>query len=1010
MTTIDSTVWFDNGEARVSDEILAQAFAGSYAKAAAAGNDMREVAELIEASRERVPVKNDPFACIQSLTHMAAYVDQDEMALILVDAVDQVRQHSCGAFIHYIQSRTEPEQQWSELLRVLGSALAVWDIGACLRLLQADVSIGPDNREMADWLLKWLPCVEQGRWELNGSVFERLMGFGFLSDRQRALCLCRLGLIVLLCENRYDESLRLLQEARTLVKASEPEIEISMAEYWLHMRKPHLATNIAETAVKRWPGFADLYSMLARASVSTGDKAQAESWYIQAQVRAVSSWPVIRDYANLLVNPTTEKRDEEAEKLAERSMLIEPEDAWQRAVEMATAYLEVERIQEARRWADRARELRPDVPMPHVMFGKCLTTENPDEAKAAFETAMQTDLLGAGDIAAAIGLHWELAEDRVEATRWYEIAASQVEKNPRMRPSYQAKLAEMRLNEETLQGLSELHELLAVGDDLGAAFFPLIDYAGKQPRDKATQELQLILEATNPILRHYVYNVIGNVEFRDQNYEEAAEAYKAAVTLDGNDPVLHRNLAGAYGELQHWELAEKELQLAFEEDGSEHDRDKELALLYNLRGNALYEERNYPESVEWYQRAATADPTDAIFHRNLAAALLEETRPGERIPAYSNAARAWNNAVRAGGDYSKDLADARDLVQYAKNYGEAILDWTPAVEALQLAISEELIEFVADGNNDLLEQVQTSINEFRAWFKNSFGLSVPGIRFVDDKSLDPGAYVGRLYGRALVKGQVELTERLYNGSAELLEQAGIVAKSETNPFDSKPAFWIADQDIAAVEAAGGEVWSVAEYPIYDLMRAMLGNLKMFVGYQEIVNLLAESTHPATERFTSIADRRILTRVVSGLVAEQVSISPFGEICEVVANGISGNVSITTMVELARAIPVVQNSLNGIEADTLLLSLDADSEGRFERSVVIDGTEPVLAGLPEDCKKLMATIRENLSGENNVAVMVESTELRPHVRRLYEYEFPRLPVLSRGEIENLQQHVQRKLDS
>ncbi len=124
----------------------------------------------------------------------------------------------------------------------------------------------------------------------------------------------------------------------------------------------------------------------------------------------------------------------------------------------------------------------------------------------------------------------------------------------------------------------------------------------------------------------------GNRLFRDGRYEEAVQAYRAALE-DGTDtPVLHYNLGTALLRLGRYDEAEAELRAALKavEPATRED------VYYNLGSRFLEDARRSPQAesagplydaaVEAYRQALRLSPGDAAAKWNYELALRERER------------------------------------------------------------------------------------------------------------------------------------------------------------------------------------------------------------------------------------------------------------------------------------------------------------------------------------------------------------------------------------------------
>ena len=114
---------------------------------------------------------------------------------------------------------------------------------------------------------------------------------------------------------------------------------------------------------------------------------------------------------------------------------------------------------------------------------------------------------------------------------------------------------------------------------------------------------------------HWVNTRAGNGFFRNKNFKQAEEKYRAALQTDSSKTVSSYNLGNSLYEQKKYEEAGK----AYADALDSKNKDTLNRGWYNL-GNSLYEQKKYSESVTAYKEALRNDPNDEDARYNLAMA------------------------------------------------------------------------------------------------------------------------------------------------------------------------------------------------------------------------------------------------------------------------------------------------------------------------------------------------------------------------------------------------------
>lgn len=142
-----------------------------------------------------------------------------------------------------------------------------------------------------------------------------------------------------------------------------------------------------------------------------------------------------------------------------------------------------------------------------------------------------------------------------------------------------------------------------------------------------------------------VFNILGNLLYRNGNAAEAIPFYQKAAALSPNVAFNHENLGLAYeqnGQFQEAEAAyQKALEVAF-------DTDK--ALYYNRLGIFYYNQFQNEQAIEHYQQALKWNDSNPVFYENLGLAYEQSNQLPEAEQAYL---QALDRAAEKEGYYNR---------------------------------------------------------------------------------------------------------------------------------------------------------------------------------------------------------------------------------------------------------------------------------------------------------------------------------------------------------------------
>jgi flagellar biosynthesis protein FlhA len=319
------------------------------------------------------------------------------------------------------------------------------------------------------------------------------------------------------------------------------------------------------------------------------------------------------------------------------------------------------------------------------------------------------------------------------------------------------------------------------------------------------------------------------------------------------------------------------------------------------------------------------------------------------------------------------------------------------VDPLELALAPDLLDLVDASGGDLLDRVRA----LRRKVALDLGIVMPPIRTRDDLTLPLSAYVIRLSGVEVARGQAPPGTVLAIGEG----LAGLPGRPGQEPVFGLAGKWVPAELRHQAELSGATVVDRASVLITHLAEVVRGQASRLLGREDVRALadVVKRTHPVvveelTPALLSLGD---VQRVLQSLLEESVSIRDLVRIFEALSMAAKGGTEPDRLTEAARAALgpalVVPYAANGVLP---VLTLDPRFEQSLLESLHPGETGPRLVVDTARAEALVndaARLAEEVEQQGLTPVLVCSPQLRLPLRRLLRVGAPRLPVLSYVEI-------------
>jgi flagellar biosynthesis protein FlhA len=289
---------------------------------------------------------------------------------------------------------------------------------------------------------------------------------------------------------------------------------------------------------------------------------------------------------------------------------------------------------------------------------------------------------------------------------------------------------------------------------------------------------------------------------------------------------------------------------------------------------------------------------------------------------------------------------------------------------------------------------------------SDLGIVIAPVRIHDDVALQSHEYVVKVRGAEVARGRTIPGHRLaMNPGGGPLDIAGIPT---TEPAFGLPAVWIEEGARAEAEALGYTVVDAESVIVTHLTETIKRHVDELLTRQETKKLLDTLKEANAAAVEEVVPEKLgvgeVQRVLQHLLREGVSIRDLGTIVETIGDRSALTRDPTLLAEYARQ-AVARTITHGFldEGGTLrAISLDPSLEQEVAESLSQTPDGEYLAMDPSRAQAFVMSLNsqvEYATATGMRPVLICSSRIRRHLRRLVEHSFPQLPVISYNEIVN-----------
>jgi flagellar biosynthesis protein FlhA len=323
------------------------------------------------------------------------------------------------------------------------------------------------------------------------------------------------------------------------------------------------------------------------------------------------------------------------------------------------------------------------------------------------------------------------------------------------------------------------------------------------------------------------------------------------------------------------------------------------------------------------------------------------------------------------------------------------------VDPMELEIGYSLIPLVDTGQGgDLLERIVM----IRRQCALELGLVVPTIRIRDNIQIKPNAYIIKLRGIEIAKGELLLDHYLAMNSGTVFEEvAGI---DTVEPAFGLPALWIPESEREQAELNGYTVVDAVSVLATHLTEVIKSHAAEILGRQETQNLVDNvkktSASVVEELVPALMTVGEIQKVLANLLSERVSIRDMATILEVLGDYARATKDIDILTEYVRHALVRQITQQNIQNNVLpCITLDPQIENLIASAVQRTDHGSYVNLEPDSMKRLLNSLNTELQKLTSLgyqAIVLTSPAVRVYFRKLVERSVPGIIILSHAEIE------------
>ncbi len=299
--------------------------------------------------------------------------------------------------------------------------------------------------------------------------------------------------------------------------------------------------------------------------------------------------------------------------------------------------------------------------------------------------------------------------------------------------------------------------------------------------------------------------------------------------------------------------------------------------------------------------------------------------------------------------------------------------------------------------------VLSRINSLRKQLARDIGIIIPPIRLRDNLQLPSNGYSIKIKGQVIDSGELMPDSYLALGDDETDPIEGI---KTTDPAYGLPGVWITESKKESAEAMGYTVIDPTSVLVTHLTEVIKTHAYEIITREDIQKLIEttkkDSPTLVNELTPAVLTLGVVQEVVKNLLREKLSVKDFVTILETLIDHAPATKDPEALTEFVRQ-RLCRTLCGQYQSESNMLntiSFEPGLEQEIINSVHDMGNKFVLALEPNYAQRIIDAIVETFKSASitgNNAVLLTSSSLRNHIRKLTETAIPYLPVLSYKEI-------------
>lgn len=323
------------------------------------------------------------------------------------------------------------------------------------------------------------------------------------------------------------------------------------------------------------------------------------------------------------------------------------------------------------------------------------------------------------------------------------------------------------------------------------------------------------------------------------------------------------------------------------------------------------------------------------------------------------------------------------------------------VDPMELEIGYSLIPLVDTGQGgDLLDRIVM----IRRQCALELGLVVPTIRIRDNIQIKPNAYIIKLKGIEIAKGELLLDHYLAMNAGNVFEEMQGIETME--PAFGLPALWVSESQREQAELNGYTVVDAVSVLATHLTEVIKSHADEILGRQETQNLVDNIKKTNASLVDEVVPDLMtvgeIQKVLANLLRERVSIRDMATIMEVLADYARATKDTEILTEYVRHALARQITRQHIQNNMLpCITLDPGIENKIAGAVQRTDRGSYVSLDPDTLQKVLNALNAELQKLINMGyqpIVLTSPAVRLYFRKLVERSVPGIIILSHAEIE------------